>query len=554
MDPRTLAVYDTHAAEICSQYRTREPTCLYQLIRTFFHHGEPTVDVGCGSGRDAAWLHEAGYPTIGCDPSGAMLAEAAAHYPNLSLYRTGLPDLAGLRDGTFSNVLCSATLMHVRREDLITAVMGLARLLVPEGRLVLSWRASRAGEEREPDGRLYTEIPAGKMTLLLESVGLRVIHTEVQPDPLVSAVEWTVIVAEKSPISAARGLERVQSVLVQDRKVATYKLALIRALCAIARSESHAVRWGKDRVYVPLWSIAVHWLIYYWPFITSGEFIAQQRGERSGGPAQISFRRTVAALKEQFGAGGLYALLGDLDERPLHYRQPLRVIRDAIRNGPVRYAGTGAPVFQYAAKCPVDPQNPDGEGRFGWVEVPEPIWLDISRFDHWIEDSLILRWAHLTAEMNRGSTPAEFLPLLLSTPGDERDTQEVRSVLSAVHTPLECVWTGERLCSRFDVDHMIPFSVWGNNDWWNLLPSQPSINNAKRDALPTRTLLRRRRDAIIGYWELYHGHTPQRFLRQVDRALGISGGTPGWETAAFAGLQETIERLSASRGLSRWEP
>ena len=65
-----------------------------------------------------------------------------------------------------------------------------------------------------------------------------------------------------------------------------------------------------------------------------------------------------------------------------------------------------------------------------------------------------------------------------------------------------CVWTEQPLGQRFDVDHAIPFSLWGNNDLWNLLPAAPGVNNEKRDCLPTHEILRRQRDRMIGYWSL----------------------------------------------------
>jgi very-short-patch-repair endonuclease len=43
---------------------------------------------------------------------------------------------------------------------------------------------------------------------------------------------------------------------------------------------------------------------------------------------------------------------------------------------------------------------------------------------------------------------------------------------------------------------VIPFSLWRNNDLWNLLPAHPAVNNAKRDLLPSQSLLRQRREAL----------------------------------------------------------
>ena len=152
------------------------------------------------------------------------------------------------------------------------------------------------------------------------------------------------------------------------------------------------VRWGDGKVYVPLWFVAQRWLIYYWPFFTGPHFIAQRRGEVAGGEKPIAFRSTIERLAQEVGPGGLHRLLADLEANPARYEYVLREIAVAIRNGPVAHAGSQAtPVFEYVRAYP--PGSGGNEKPFGWVVVPEAIWLDISRFHHWIEDSLILRWA-----------------------------------------------------------------------------------------------------------------------------------------------------------------
>jgi SAM-dependent methyltransferase len=262
-----------------------------------------------------------------------MLCEARAAYPGIDVREDSLPDLASAPDEAYANALCSAVLMHLPRDDLIAAVLSLARVLRPGGRLVLTYRPSQTGGDREADGRLFTPIPRGKLVLLLESAGFQVLLATQQPDTARPAVTWTAIVAEKSPLLVARGLDRVQSILAQDRKVATYKLALVRALCAVSRTEAHAVHWGNGVVYVPLWPLAVRWL-----------------GERPDSAKPIAFRGVLRDLAARFGHDGLYAVLRDIEEHPTRYRAALKKISDTIRAGPVTYAGTGGPkVFGFSS-------------------------------------------------------------------------------------------------------------------------------------------------------------------------------------------------------------
>jgi hypothetical protein len=136
------------------------------------------------------------------------------------------------------------------------------------------------------------------------------------------------------------------------------------------------------------------------------------------------------------------------------------------------------------------------------------------------------------------------LPLLLSRPAAERATGEMRGWLSNLPQPVECVWSGRSLAQAFDVDHAIPYTVWGNNDLWNLLPCDPKLNRGKNGTfakLPTQALLQARR-------------APDLHRETIRRALACEPSASGWEAQAFSGLQSAIERLATARGLPRWEP
>ena len=95
MDPTTLAAYDAAAATFAQDWHGQPaPTDLHALIRRYFTPGR-TADIGCGSGREVAWLHANGYPAVGYDPSEGLLGEARARYPDLAFKSAALPELAG---------------------------------------------------------------------------------------------------------------------------------------------------------------------------------------------------------------------------------------------------------------------------------------------------------------------------------------------------------------------------------------------------------------------------------------------------------------------------
>lgn len=559
MDAQTLLVYESRAAEFCARYRATEPRALYGLIEGFFLRGAPTADVGCGSGRDVAWLSRNGFPCVGYDGSPAMITEARNAYPGIDVRQALLPDLVGVEDGGFANVLCSATIMHLPQEDLIGAVLNLARILAPGGRLILTYRASRTSGEREPDGRLFASIPAGRMTLLLESAGFGdTLHLEL-PDTE-SSTRWHTFLARKGPQEHTTALGRIWRVLAYEHKTATYKPALIRALSSIARQQAHLAVWGKQEVFVPLWAVAREWLIYYWPIINALVFTAQLLGETSGSK-QLRVRRAIGRLAQRFGqdAGGLYSLLRAMDEEPESLRGELAAIAAAIREGPVRYAGAGSALFGYEREVRgLPPHTRRGEADLGWVVVPQDVWLDLTRFGHWIEQSAVARWAELTARMTSAG-PEGLSEAALGTAmrhllaPDEHAVQETRELLLSSGINIRCVWTGRELGQSFRVDHVIPRTAWRSDDLWNALPRSPDLA-LPADAVPTGALLSASRERIVYYWSMYSARMPGRFGRQLRRALGTDTSCHGWDKVAFAALREAVERVALTQGLRRWQP
>ncbi len=196
-DRQTLNHYQQHATSVCQQYRATTPHALYHVIGQVFHPAQPTADIGCGSGRDVAWLTAQGYPTVGYDASGAMLTAARANYPGIRVYAASLPMLTGIADASYANVLCSATLMHLPAGAVAPALGHVARILRRGGRVLLSFRHSRAATEREADGRLYTTLTVNGLSPLLRVADLHLLHHATQPDSVRADVQWEVLVAAR---------------------------------------------------------------------------------------------------------------------------------------------------------------------------------------------------------------------------------------------------------------------------------------------------------------------------------------------------------------------
>ena len=154
MDRATLAAYDAAAAAYAKEWEAQPaPVDLHDLAKRFFRPGL-TADIGCGSGRDAAWLAANGFPTVGYDASEGLLAQARAAHPGLTFEQAALPELHGIAEGTFDNVLCETVIMRLGRREIAPAVRRMLAILKPDGIMALSWRVEET-DRRDARGRLY---------------------------------------------------------------------------------------------------------------------------------------------------------------------------------------------------------------------------------------------------------------------------------------------------------------------------------------------------------------------------------------------------------------
>jgi hypothetical protein len=171
---------------------------------------------------------------------------------------------------------------------------------------------------------------------------------------------------------------------------------------------------------------------------------------------------------------------------------------------------------------------------------------------HWIGDSLILRWGELTSSMSFGKISASQVIDLLITKSDPARDTTISSRLFNEIDDLKCTWTNKRIRGNFHVDHVIPYSLWHNNDLWNLLPASPAANNNKSDKLPTRRLLDERKGLMCYYWDVIENRYPERFAFEVKRFTGRSAEVGRYDEL-FSAVTEAVEITAIQRGCGRWE-
>ncbi len=568
MDCSTLDYYAQHATDLAKRYESI-PSPVAPYFSLAFPAGSRVLDVGAGSGRDLAALIKSGFDAHGVEPSDGLRAAAITHHPELSgmLIPGNLPQIGTPFGGQFDGILCSAVLMHLSDADLFDAALALRHLLKPHGRLLISLPSARADigpDDRDVNGRLFKSYAPEEIQLLFERIGFRQIGRWDNEDALQrTGTRWYTLLLELSASGGVRAIDQIEGILNRDRKEATYKFALFRALAEIATQEPRAAQWRPDgQVGVPIDRIARRWLLYYWPLFASQRFVPQSKAEgkrENGGEVTtgaVAFRAPMKALMghyaDQGQHSGLTAWFSATSTSALPTavaqaeRKALQAIAHTIKTGPVTHAGgalEGGAVFDF-----------DGKSRT--VVMHADLWRELSLLGHWIVDAVTVRWAALTEKMSmrQGLHAGDVLPLLMAKPDPARTTRAARDIYLAAND-LRCVWSLKPIkAEKLAVDHVIPFALWSNNDLWNLLPADSKVNGDKSDKLPSAQLLHERRGEVVMNWQRLRDGLPTAFDQQAGHLLGkklpVIG--KGWEAELFARLREAVEITALQRGVERW--
>ena len=148
-----IAWYDANAEAAAARYESVTPERVHGWVADLLPAAPAAVlDIGAGSGRDAAWLSSRGYDVVAVEPSPRMRAIARERHakPAIRWLADSLPALRHTRESglTFDLILLSAVWMHVAPADRARAFRRLVDLLEPGGLIALSLRHGPAEAAR----------------------------------------------------------------------------------------------------------------------------------------------------------------------------------------------------------------------------------------------------------------------------------------------------------------------------------------------------------------------------------------------------------------------
>jgi len=183
----TLKYYEENAAELSSRYETAQLDHLYMDCSNHFASGAKLLELGCGSGRDAAHLSLLGYQIKGIDGSAELIKNALENHPELDgkLGQLVLPAELPFADHEFDGFYSIACFMHFSQSDLNKILSEAVRVLKPEGRGLVSVPARRPDlsvDGIDQHGRVFNVLPAEQWLELFKSAGFKAKSGPEQPD------------------------------------------------------------------------------------------------------------------------------------------------------------------------------------------------------------------------------------------------------------------------------------------------------------------------------------------------------------------------------------
>ena len=192
MDPETKAYYDGDPEGYAASTVDGDVSDLRGRFSSLLAPGARVLDLGCGSGRDALAFMREGFDVTAVDGSEGM-CRVASGYTGIRVRCLDFMELD--YEGEFDGVWACASLLHLRPDELPTALSLIRRALVDGGVLCMSFK--RGGFSGRRDGRWYTDLKPEAMAGLAEGAGLSVVGIWTDADA--RGTEWVNGLFRKDP-------------------------------------------------------------------------------------------------------------------------------------------------------------------------------------------------------------------------------------------------------------------------------------------------------------------------------------------------------------------
>ncbi|TVR85131.1 MAG: hypothetical protein EA416_17440 [Trueperaceae bacterium] len=369
----------------------------------------------------------------------------------------------------------------------------------------------------------------------------------------------------------------ISTILRHDGKQTSYKIALLRALNDVVLAYPDVTGEDGD-VAVPLRMLAEAWVAYYWPFVAPEAPVMQGVRSLLGYKQRqdVGFRANLAGLRLEWeaiygpsGSAGGWHLTEHLrvarkrEGYPQallkRYQDTLTRVGTALRQ-PIRYAGPG----EWSVFEPPRPLRtlsgvaalPGARPSDTCLVVRGALWQAFRDVSLWVEALCIHEWSQFTERVSDGTTRGVAYALLTERPDNRLPLDWERNqvdLLMLEGARFECPWTGGPLArGAYDLDHIVPLSVYPFHEVWNLVPSNAAFNrNTKRARLPADGTMVDATPRLVQTYTTYASSSAMAEALRDDVAVRFSRPDPTPALVAES-VRSLVESIGTARNVARF--
>jgi SAM-dependent methyltransferase len=193
--------YTEEAEELFSRYESVSFADAHRPVLHLIPQTAASVlDIGSGTGRDAAAFAAMGHRVVAVEPTDALRTRAMARHasPHIEWLNDSLPDLAilGTRNEKFDLVMLTAVWMHLDELQRRRGMPVVASMVRDGGAMIMSLRHGPV-----PQGRRMFEVSAEETIGFAREQGLEPVlnlaHASIQPQNRLAGVTWTRLAFKK---------------------------------------------------------------------------------------------------------------------------------------------------------------------------------------------------------------------------------------------------------------------------------------------------------------------------------------------------------------------
>jgi hypothetical protein len=380
----------------------------------------------------------------------------------------------------------------------------------------------------------------------------------------------------------------ISAILKHDKKITSYKIALLRSINDVALSFPNLRDFNKD-IAVPLRMLAEFWVAYFWPFSNPNEPIWQ--GPRSNRNGQLTndmafrkelqqFRKKLQNNTNSFSQPSDGFFITNEMRIPRRrdtyqgmfkqYEAVLRKIGITIGNMPVRYAGPGEytifdePALFSQIRMHTIPL-PSTQDNDLCIVIKSDLWKTFQEMSLYIEALCIHEWCLFTERVDQGDgvsiSRGEIYQILTTRPDNRRPLDWERNRVDLLLMEGEvftCPWTEKQITqpTDYDLDHLLPISIYPINEMWNLVPSDPYFNeHIKRNRIPAPDRLLKAKPHLEKTYTNYtklHELANALYEDADSRFPGLSIENAEYPASVASSVVVFIDKVGSYRNLARF--